>query len=162
MGWQDAPPTSTTSIRQPSAGKASSTPPSPSGRKHLDPVQSYSEDEASFLYQIVEPPLQYNYLKRPYVLEPATAAAMPSLRRYDRNGRELPETADASRVDRTVVEVRIRPGILYQPHPAFARKEDGEPRYVPMLPEALDGVRAIGGFRAWIRGNWWRRTTCTR
>ena len=25
--------------------------------KHLDPVQSYSEDEASFLYQIVEPPL---------------------------------------------------------------------------------------------------------
>ena len=33
--------------------------------KHLDPVQSYSEDEASFLYQIVEPPLQYHYLTRP-------------------------------------------------------------------------------------------------
>ena len=26
--------------------------------KHLDPVQSYSEDEATFLYQIYEPPLQ--------------------------------------------------------------------------------------------------------
>jgi oligopeptide transport system substrate-binding protein len=33
--------------------------------KHLDPVQSYSEDEATFLYQIYEPPLQYHYLKRP-------------------------------------------------------------------------------------------------
>jgi hypothetical protein len=45
--------------------------------KHLDPVQSYSEDEATFLYQIYEPPLQYHYLKRPYQLAPATARAMP-------------------------------------------------------------------------------------
>ena len=33
--------------------------------KHLDPVQSYSEDEAEFNAQIYEPPLQYHYLKRP-------------------------------------------------------------------------------------------------
>jgi hypothetical protein len=62
--------------------------------KHLDPVQSYVEDEASFLYQIVEPPLQYHYLKRPYVLEPATADGMPRLRRLDAAGRELPADAD--------------------------------------------------------------------
>ena len=33
--------------------------------KHLDPTQSYSEDEARFIAQIYEPPLQYHYLKRP-------------------------------------------------------------------------------------------------
>ena len=41
----------------------------------------------------------------------------------------LPANADPSRVVRTVVEVRIRPGILYQPHPAFALDEDGGARY---------------------------------
>ena len=48
--------------------------------KHLDPVQSYSEDEATFLYQIYEPPLQYHYLKRPFQLQVAAAAEMPTLR----------------------------------------------------------------------------------
>ena len=70
--------------------------------KHLDPVQSYSEDEASFLYQIVEPPLQYHYLKRPYVLEPATALEMPRVRRYGRDGRELRADADPAMVTQTV------------------------------------------------------------
>ena len=114
--------------------------------KHLDPVQSYSEDEATFLYQIVEPPLQYHYLKRPYVLEPATADAMPRLRRLDAAGRELPASADAARVARTVVEVRIRPGILYQPHPAFALREDGQPRYLGLSDADLRGVRGLGDF----------------
>lgn len=36
--------------------------------KHLDPAQSYTEDEAVFTAQIYEPPLQYHYLKRPYQL----------------------------------------------------------------------------------------------
>ena len=40
--------------------------------KHLDPVQSYAEDEFNLLGQIYEPPLQYHYLKRPYTLEPLT------------------------------------------------------------------------------------------
>ncbi|MCV2219867.1 ABC transporter substrate-binding protein [Thauera sp. Sel9] len=114
--------------------------------KHLDPVQSYSEDEAAFLYQIVEPPLQYHYLKRPYVLEPATAAEMPGVRRYDRNGRELPATADAANVAKTVVEIRIKEGILYQPHPAFAVNEDGSPRYLGLTADDLHGVRGLGDF----------------
>ena len=33
--------------------------------KHLDPVQSYTEDEARFTQQILEPPLQYHYLQLP-------------------------------------------------------------------------------------------------
>lgn len=114
--------------------------------KHLDPVQSYSEDEATFLYQIVEPPLQYHYLKRPYALEPATADGMPRLRRLDAAGRELAADADPAGVARTVVEVRIRPGILYQPHPAFARGEDGRPRYLGLSAADLRSVRGLADF----------------
>ena len=63
--------------------------------KHLDPVQAYSEDEATFLYQIYEPPLQYHYLKRPYALEPAAAETMPRVRLIDAAGNPL--AADAPR-----------------------------------------------------------------
>jgi hypothetical protein len=115
--------------------------------KHLDPVQSYSEDEATFLYQIVEPPLQYHYLKRPYVLEPATALEMP-------RAAPLWLATDVScpprqtrQVTQTVVEIRIRPGILYQPHPAFARhEEDGSPRYLGLSADDLRDVRGLGDF----------------
>jgi ABC-type transport system substrate-binding protein len=74
--------------------------------KHLDPVQSYTSDEAAFTRQIVEPPLQYHYLKRPYQLEPLTAVAIPE-----------PREVEGGKF--TIYEIRIRPGIRYQPHPAF-------------------------------------------
>src|SRR5580704_13532943 len=45
--------------------------------KHLDPAQSYSEDEATIHAQIYEPPLQYHFLKRPYTLIPMTTEAVP-------------------------------------------------------------------------------------
>ncbi|MDR1849974.1 MAG: peptide ABC transporter substrate-binding protein, partial [Zoogloeaceae bacterium] len=45
--------------------------------RHLDPAQSYTEDEYTFITQIYEPPLQYHYLKRPYTLIPATVEKMP-------------------------------------------------------------------------------------
>jgi hypothetical protein len=45
--------------------------------KHLDPVQSYTSDEADFTMQVYEPPLQYHYLKRPYELVPLTAEEVP-------------------------------------------------------------------------------------
>src|SRR5512134_2363925 len=45
--------------------------------KHLDPVQSYTTDESLFTRQILEPPLQYHYLKRPYELITLTAAEIP-------------------------------------------------------------------------------------
>ena len=38
--------------------------------KHLDPVQSYSENEYTFIANIYQPPLQYHYLRRPYELVP--------------------------------------------------------------------------------------------
>ena len=41
--------------------------------KHLDPVQSYAENEYAFIANIYTPPLQYHYLKRPYELIPLAA-----------------------------------------------------------------------------------------
>ncbi|MGH8669041.1 MAG: ABC transporter substrate-binding protein [Burkholderiales bacterium] len=78
----------------------------PERPKHLDPVQSYTEDEARFTQQVYEPPLQYHYLKRPYELVPLSALEVPK-----------PRVVEGGRF--TVYEVRIRPGIRYQPHPAF-------------------------------------------
>ena len=107
--------------------------------KHLDPVQSYSEDEITFTAQIYEPPLQYHYLKRPYQVIPATAVAVPRPRYLDASGRELPDTADAARIAYSEYQIELKPGIRYQPHPAFAKSGDGH-AYHPMsaLPPGID------------------------
>ncbi len=114
--------------------------------KHLDPVQSYSEDEATFLYQIYEPPLQYHYLKRPFQLGPATARAMPVVRLYDEAGRLLPAGADPAKVAHSEYEIQIVPGIRYQPHPAFALDDSGKPIYLDLGPKGLVGKRSLGDF----------------
>ncbi|MEW6689486.1 MAG: ABC transporter substrate-binding protein [Pseudomonadota bacterium] len=77
--------------------------------KHLDPAQSYTSDEAVFTRQVYEPPLQYHYLKRPYELIPLTAAAIPQPREIE--GGKF-----------TVYEIRLQPGIRFQPHPGFVQK----------------------------------------
>ncbi len=114
--------------------------------KHLDPVQSYSEDEATFLYQIYEPPLQYHYLKRPFQLGPAAARAMPVVRLYDEAGRLLPAGADPAKVAHSEYEIQIVPGIRYQPHPAFALDDSGKPIYLDLGPKGLVGKRSLGDF----------------
>ena len=114
--------------------------------KHLDPVQSYSEDEATFLYQIYEPPLQYHYLKRPFQLSLAAAQAMPTLKQYDEAGQLLPSGADPARVARSEYEIRIKPGIRYQPHPAFAVDDKGQPAYLDLTVKDLTGKRSLADF----------------
>ncbi|MDX9706844.1 MAG: ABC transporter substrate-binding protein, partial [Azospira sp.] len=114
--------------------------------KHLDPVQSYTEDEAVFTGQIYEPPLQYHYLKRPYELIPATAEAVPQPRYVDAAGRPLPADAPPEKIAESIYEIRIKPGIRYQPHPAFAVDERGEPRYFDLDREKLAGIERIADF----------------
>ncbi|WP_301100914.1 ABC transporter substrate-binding protein [Propionivibrio sp.] len=114
--------------------------------KHLDPVQSYTEDEVTFTAQIYEPLLQYHYLKRPYTLVPATAQAVPVARYYDANGRELRSDAAAETIARSVYEIHIRPGIRYQPHPAFALDANGKPLYADLARDALRGIETIADF----------------
>lgn len=112
--------------------------------KHLDPARSYSEDEITFTAQIYEPPLQYHYLKRPYELIPATVEQLPSVRYLAADGRELSADAPASMVAESVYELKLQPGIRYQPHPAFAIDAQGQPVYLG--PGVADGRQRIGDF----------------
>ena len=100
--------------------------------KHLDPAISYTDNEIAFIAQIYEPPLQYQYLQRPYTLMPATLAEMPRVSYYDKAGKSLPESANGDLVDRTVYRLKLKPGIQYQPHPAFSRDASGASRYMAL------------------------------
>ncbi len=98
----------------------------PERPKTLDPARSYTSDEWDFISQVYEPPLQYHYLNRPYELIPQTALAMPAVRYFHKDGRELDANAPASEVAYSDYEIRIQPGIRYQPHPAFAQDGAGK------------------------------------
>jgi ABC-type transport system substrate-binding protein len=115
--------------------------------KHLDPVQSYSENEYALIANIYQPPLQYHYFRRPYELVPFAATEVPRPQFYDAKGRRLPDSADAKDVAYSDYVIRIRPGILYQPHPSLAKDESGRPLYHDLKPGDLDGIRAVGDFR---------------
>ena len=114
--------------------------------KHLDPAQSYTEDESTFTGQIYEPPLQYHYLKRPYTLIPGTAEAVPEPRFYDAQGQLLPPDAPSSAIATSVYEIRIRPGIRYQPHPACALDAAGQPLYAGLNAQTLRGIERLADF----------------
>jgi ABC-type transport system substrate-binding protein len=111
--------------------------------KHLDPVQSYSEDEITFTAQIYEPPLQYHYLRRPYELMPATAAKVPEPRYIDSKGRTLPVSTDADGIAFTDYVVEIKPGIRYQPHPAFSAQPADISRYSTLADFPERGSREL-------------------
>jgi oligopeptide transport system substrate-binding protein len=114
--------------------------------KHLDPARSYSSNEYAILGQIYEPPLQYHYLDRPYRLTALTAEAVPRPILYGPNGQVLDDQDEADAVDFSVYEVRIRPGIRFQPHAAFARDEAGGLRYDDLSEADLNGVAEPGDF----------------
>ncbi|MCC7413272.1 MAG: ABC transporter substrate-binding protein [Gammaproteobacteria bacterium] len=114
--------------------------------KHLDPASSYSENEAVFVSQIYEPPLQYHYLAKPYRLEPLTATAIPEPVFLDAAGHELAPGTPVRDVAYSRYRIRIRPGIRFQPHPAFARAPDGSLRYQAMDAAALAGVHVLADF----------------
>ena len=110
--------------------------------RHLDPTASYWSNDTPYTYQIYEPPYGYHYLKRPFQLVPKTAAAVAKPYFVDKNGQRLPEDAPADRVAESVYDVPIKPGIRYQPHPAFALDGQGRPRYHAMKPGELGERRS--------------------
>lgn len=114
--------------------------------KHLDPARSYSSNEVEFTGQIYEPPLQYHFLKRPYELIPLTAEALPHPRYFDAAGKPLADDAPAAAIAESVYEIRIRPGIRYQPHPAFARDAAGRYRYHALDAAAVAGKSQMSDF----------------
>ncbi len=114
--------------------------------KHLDPAQAYSENEYEFLANIYSPPLQYHYLKRPYQLVPLAASEMPRVSYLDILHHALPDTAPADKIAYSVYEIHIKPGMRYQPHPAFAKDAKGSFVYDHLSPEDLQGIHAPGDF----------------
>lgn len=115
--------------------------------KTLDPARSYSSDEILFIAQIYEPPLQYHYLKRPYELMPLTANKMPSVQYFDSKNRLLAKEAPDEKIAYSVYEIGIKPGIFYQPHPAFSRDAEGNYRYHHLKNSDVKYVKQIKDFK---------------
>jgi len=114
--------------------------------KHLDPAISYSSDEYTFLGQIYEPPLAYHYLKRPYQLIPLTAEHVPSPLYFDEQGNSLPSDAAEELVAKAVYEIRIKPGIMYQEHPCFAKDENENFIYHSLKDQDMSGIYEVRHF----------------
>ncbi len=115
--------------------------------KRLDPAQSYVENEFALIAQIYEPPLQYHYLKRPYTLIPLAAQEMPHAVYLGADGKLLPETAEPKDIAFSIYDIRIKPGIRYEPHPAFARDEAGNYRYHQLTYSELAGIDTLRDFK---------------
>jgi hypothetical protein len=116
--------------------------------KYLDPTSSYSNDETPYTYQVYEPPYSYHYLKRPYELAPRAAERVVLPRYFDASGRELPADAPGESIVESVYEIPIRKGILFAPHPAFARDAAGSYVYHAMSARDVAGKYRIADFPA--------------
>lgn len=115
--------------------------------RFLDPAKNYTQDGSVFTEQVYEPILEYHYFKRPYELQPLTAAAMPTVTYYDAKHVRLPEHASADQIAYSVYRIQIQKGIRYAPHPAFAVDEQGQPRYFHLDAAALKGIRTLPDFK---------------
>ena len=103
--------------------------------KHLDPVSSYSENEARFISQIYEPLVQYHYLDRPYRLEALTATKLPE-----------PIIVQEKSINYSIYKIRIKPGILYQPHPCFAKDSQGNFVYHDLTYDQISQIKTFSFF----------------
>lgn len=115
--------------------------------KTLDPARAYSSEEIQFIAQIYEPPLQYHYLKRPFTLIPLTASEMPTVTYYNAKNELLPANTDPKNVAYSVYDIKIKPGIFFQPHPAFAKDANGNYRYHNLTEDDLDDIYSLKDFK---------------
>jgi len=112
--------------------------------KTLDPARSYSSNEVRFTGQIVEPPLQYHYLKRPYQLIPLTATALPTVVYLDKEKQVIDDATANDKIAFTVYTITLKPGIRYQPHPAFSQDKTGRYRYHHL--KQAKGIQTLSDF----------------
>lgn len=114
--------------------------------KYLDPASSYSSDETPFTYSIYEPLYGYEYLMRPYQLSARAAQQIVQPYYLDQAGNRLANDVDGAEIAQSVYEIPLKKGILFQPHPAFAKDEAGNDSYYPIAPTELKGKYAITDF----------------
>jgi ABC-type transport system substrate-binding protein len=115
--------------------------------KTLDPAVSYSSDESVFVAQVVEPPLQYAYLKRPYELEPLVSVSMPHVTYLNNSFKPLSSDTPIDKAAYTVYRIQIKPNIFYQPHPAFAKNENGQYYYLNLSKQELKKFHQLKDFK---------------
>ncbi len=115
--------------------------------RHLDPTASYWSNDTLVTYQVYEPLYGYHYLKRPFELVPKSAAEVVKPIYLDKDGKRLPDDAPPDQVAESVYDVPIKKGILFQPHPAFAKDAQGNYRYHRMLPGELGERRTPMDFK---------------
>ena len=114
--------------------------------RSLDPTQSYSNPESAYTFQVYEPPYGYHYLKRPYQLIPKAATEVAHPRYVDKDGKPLPDDSPAEAIAESIYDIRIKPGILFAPHPAFAKDGQGRYRYLSLTREQLGSKRSPWDF----------------
>ena len=114
--------------------------------KHLDPVRSYVSNEYAIIGQVYEPLLQYHFLKRPYQLIPLIAEQVPIPQYLDAAGNTLPENAPEQDIAISEYRIKVKQGVKYQPHPAFARNEDGAHIYHKLTPEQIAEANTLADF----------------
>lgn len=112
-----------------------------SSPRHLDPTASYWSNDTPYTYQIYEPLYGYHYLKRPFELIPKLATEVVKPRYVDAQGNPLADDVPGEQVAESIYEIRIKPGVVFQPHPAFAIDAKGAYRYHAMKPGELGGRR---------------------
>ncbi len=115
--------------------------------KRLDPVSSYSSNEYQFIAQIYEPPLQYHYLLRPYTLVPLTASQLPEVRYFGEDEVLVDEDAVDS-IKFSEHTIKIKQGIKFQPHPAFAKNNQGDALNLNLTEKDLEGIYRLSDFEA--------------
>ncbi len=114
--------------------------------KSLDPAVSYYVHEGAILDNIIEAPLAYDYLERPYKLIPCLLTEIPEPVYFDQSGNVLPDDPPAEQVARVEYILHVRDDVLYQPHPCFARNEDGSPAYRHLNPKLAAKFKRIADF----------------
>ncbi len=114
--------------------------------RYLDPTASYSNPETPYTFSTYEPLYSYHYLKRPYTLIPKAAVEVVSPYFLDKAGNRLPDDAPPEAVAQSVYDVRIKPGIRYAPHPAFAKDAQGRYLYHALKPGELGERRSPWDF----------------
>ncbi len=117
--------------------------------KHFDPARSYSSNEYGFIAQIYEPLLQYHFLKRPYELIPLTAGEMPQVSYLNSELLEIAATPDSLPDDLAYTRYRlsIKPGIKYQPHPAFVKFSSDSYEYHQMSADGVKDIYQLSDFK---------------
>ena len=110
--------------------------------RYLDPTASYLNPETPYTFSAYEPLYGYHYLKRPYEIVPKAAEMVVKPAYIDKNGQRLPDDAPAEQIAESLYDIPIRKGVLYAPHPAFAKDDKGELLYHHLTRAQLGNKRS--------------------